>query len=74
MSVLVFSTGQIRDRIAEETGQPLDRDAVAYALRKADVKPIGRAGLVRLFAPSAVATVRDFLDGKRQRRTKEESK
>ncbi len=57
--MLVLSTGQI----AEQVGA--DRDRVSYAIRKAGVKPIGRAGMVRLFSESAVAAVKDFLDTKR---------
>ncbi len=60
--MLVLSTGQI----AEEIGE--DRDRVSYAIRKAGVKPIGRAGLVRLFPQSAVATVKDFLQEKRDQK------
>lgn len=60
--MLLLSTGQI----AKEIGQ--DRDRVSYAIRKTGVKPIGRAGLVRLFPQSAVSTVREFLQ---TRRTKE---
>jgi hypothetical protein len=57
--MLVFSTGQIAAEIGE------DRDAVSYAIRKAGVQPVGRAGLVRLFPQSAVDTVRAFLATKR---------
>ncbi|MBN1509079.1 MAG: hypothetical protein JW955_19695 [Sedimentisphaerales bacterium] len=53
--MVVLSTGQI----AEEIGQ--DRDRVSYAIRKAGIKPIGRAGLVRLFPQSAVGKVQEFL-------------
>ena len=57
--MLFLSTGQI----AEEIGE--DRDRVSYAIRKAHIQPVGRAGLVRLFPQSAVATVKNFLDAKR---------
>jgi hypothetical protein len=53
--MLVLSTGQI----AAEIGQ--DRDRVAYAIRKAGVQPVGRAGMVRLFPESAIAAVKGFL-------------
>jgi hypothetical protein len=56
--MLVLSTGQI----AEEIGE--DRDRVSYAIRKAGVQPVGRAGLVRLFPQSAVTTIKNFLDRK----------
>jgi hypothetical protein len=58
--MLVLSTGQIAKRVGE------DRDAVSYAIRKAGIQPVGRAGLVRLFPQSAVDTVRTFLAGKRK--------
>jgi len=57
----VFTTGQI----AEVTGE--DRDRVSYAIRKAGVEPVGRAGIVRLFPPSAIEIVRTFLNAKRKR-------
>lgn len=53
--MIVLSTGQIAEQVNE------DRDRVSYAIRKAGIKPIGRAGLVRLFPQSAVNTVREFL-------------
>jgi hypothetical protein len=52
--------------IAKETDT--DRDQVSYALRKSGVEPIGRAGIVRLFPTSAVATVREFLESRRKAR------
>lgn len=45
-----------------------DRDAVSYALRKSRVEPVGRAGIVRLFPETAVRTVKEFLQRKRQSR------
>ena len=50
--------------IAKELG--VDRDAVTYAVRKANIEPVGRAGIVRLFSGSAVETVRQFIQSKRQ--------
>ena len=44
----------------------VDRDAVAYALRKLRVKPEGRAGHVRVFAETAVPAVQSFLKSKRK--------
>jgi hypothetical protein len=61
--MLVLSSGQI----AEQIGQ--DRDRVSYAIRKAGVRPIGRAGIVRLFPQSAVSTVREFLQSKQSKET-----
>jgi hypothetical protein len=46
--------------IAAELGAPLSR--VLYVLRKRDIKPIGRAGVLRLYDRAAVSTVRDTLD------------
>lgn len=60
---MVFVTS---GQIAQEMNE--DRDRVAYALRKTGTEPIGRAGIVRLFAPSAVDIVRKFLAGTGQRR------
>ncbi len=60
---MVFVTS---GQIAQEMNE--DRDRVSYALRKTGAEPIGRAGIVRLFAPSAVDAVREFLQGKGQRR------
>jgi len=53
--MIVLSTGQIAEQIGE------DRDRISYAIRKAGVQPVGRAGLVRLFPESAVGVVRKFL-------------
>jgi hypothetical protein len=53
--MLVLTTGQIAQQVNE------DRDRVSYAIRKTGVRPIGRAGMVRLFPQSAVNTVREFL-------------
>ena len=50
--------------IAQQTG--FDRDSVNYAIRKTGIEPVGRAGIVRLFSDSAVATVRDFLATRRR--------
>jgi len=46
----------------------VDRDAVTYAVRKANIEPVGRAGIVRLFSGNAVGTVRQFIKSKRQYR------
>ena len=46
--------------IAKQTNR--DRDQVNYALRKTGTKPVGRAGIVRLYPPGTIAIVRDFLD------------
>jgi len=46
----------------------IDRDAVAYAVRKTNIEPVGRAGIVRLFSGTAVVTVRTFIATKRPSR------
>jgi len=46
----------------------VDRDEVSYAVRKANIEPVGRAGIVRLFSGSAVGTVKKFINSKRQSR------
>ena len=45
----------------------VDRDAVAYAIRKSRIEPVGRAGLVRLFPGNTVATIKDFMDTRQHR-------
>jgi hypothetical protein len=52
--------------IAAELAEPLSR--VLYVLRKLEVKPIGRAGVLRLYDRAAVETVRDALREMDQRR------
>ena len=53
--------------IADELGAPLSR--VLYVLRKRnqDIKPIGRAGVLRLYDLTAVEAVRNELDAMDQR-------
>ncbi len=62
----VLSTGQVAREIARQVGHPIDRDEVAYAVRKLHIQPVGRAGLVRLFAPDVVDAVQAFLTSKRR--------
>jgi len=62
--MVFLTTGQIAKEIGE------DRDRVSYAIRKTALKPIGRAGMVRLFGPDAVERVRQFLNAKRSHRIK----
>lgn len=45
--------------IAAELATPLRR--VLYVLQKLDIKPIGRAGVLRLYDRAAVETVREAL-------------
>ena len=68
---MVFLTlGTITEEVQRAMDRPVERDAVAYAIRKARVEPIGHAGIVRLFTPDAVDKVCQFLNGKRQRQAK----
>jgi len=57
----VITTGVIAERLG------VDRDEVAYALRKGKVAPIGRAGIVRLFDSEAIVVVQKVLASKRRR-------
>jgi hypothetical protein len=41
---------------------------VQYLLRARDIKPIGRAGVLRLFAPGVVDRLRNELDAIQERR------
>lgn len=66
---MLLSIGQIKDEIERAIGQPVDRDAVAYAIRKVNVQPVQRAGLVRLFRPETVATVCEFIQARRTDRS-----
>jgi hypothetical protein len=52
-------------QIAEQVNEDCHR--VSYAIRKAGVKPIGCAGIVRLFPQSAVSTVREFLKSRQRK-------
>jgi len=61
----VVTSGQIAEQI------PCHRDEVSNALRSMDVQPLGRAGIVRLFAPEVVDEVRSYLEHKRQRKSRE---
>jgi len=46
----------------------VDRDQVSYAVRKANIEPVGRAGMVRLFSGNAIPLVRNFINSKRAKR------
>ncbi len=46
----------------------VDRDAVSYAIRKMKIKPVGCAGIVRLFSGTALATVRKYISSGRGKR------
>jgi hypothetical protein len=59
--------------MAAELNEPLWR--VTYALRtRPDIRPIGRAGILRLYGPEAVDQVRAVLEetGRRQRTCRRE--
>lgn len=62
---LPLTSGQIAESIRQETGQNINRDQVNYVILRAGIRPVGRAGRVRLFPPSAVETIRAFLDSMR---------
>ena len=49
----------VRPEVGIELGAPLSR--VLYILQKRRIKPIGRAGILRLYDRSAVETVREAL-------------
>ena len=51
-----FTTGDIAKQLNQ------DRDAVAYALRKLRIQPIGRAGQVRLFSAETIDQAKQFID------------
>ena len=55
-----LTTGAIAKRLG------VDRDVVAYALRKGRVEPIGFAGQVRLFSDDALIVVREFVAHRRR--------
>ncbi len=65
--MLVLSSGQLTREVSKLAGEPVDQDEVLYAIRKAGIQPVGRAGIVRLFPESAVVAVRDFLAAKRRK-------
>lgn len=50
-----LTTGDIAEKLN------IDRDTVSYAIRKTNTKPVGRAGLVRLFPETALVVVKRFL-------------
>jgi hypothetical protein len=52
--------------IAAEVDEPLNR--VLYILRTRDIKPIGRAGCLRLYDRTAVDSVREALRAMAQRK------
>jgi len=52
--------------VAKKLGCPIWK--VQYLLRARDIKPIGRAGVLRLFAPGIVDVLRKELETIQQRR------
>jgi hypothetical protein len=60
--MLPVTSGQI----AEQVG--CHRDEISNALRSLDIQPLGRAGIVRLFAPGVAEEIRAYLERKRQRK------
>ena len=55
--------------IARQLGEPPKR--VDYAVAKAGIKEVGRAGILRLFSPAQVAEIRAAVASIRPRPTKE---
>jgi len=47
-------------QIAEECGEPVHR--VLYAIRSRNIEPDGRAGIIRLFGPSKIRTIKKALE------------
>ncbi len=56
----INTTGTILQQLRAE-GFPVDRNRVAYLLRKGEVQPLGRAGIVNVYPDEAVDAVRDLL-------------
>ncbi len=50
--------------IAEELG--VKREEVAYAVHRLAIKPLGRAGVARVFSKEATTKVKQFLNRKKQ--------
>jgi len=46
----------------------VDRDAVSYALRKLQIQPVGRAGLIRIYPDNALDEVDEFINAKKSRK------
>jgi len=57
----ILTTGSIAERL-QAAGYDVTRDRVQYLIRKARLEPQGRAGIVRVFGPEALAVVRRALD------------
>ena len=51
----LLTTGSIARRLNE------DRDRVCYAVRKLNLKPIGQAGIAKVYDNKALKAVKDFL-------------
>jgi len=59
-----FVTSGDITRMLASRGYDVDLGDVSYALRRLKVKPIGVAGITRLFRPESADKVRAFLDRK----------
>lgn len=62
-----FTIGEIADRLAEPPSR------VAYVIAKHRIKPVDRAGILRLFDDRQIELVRQGLYGIRSKRGKNES-
>jgi hypothetical protein len=56
----INTTGTILKQLRAE-GYAVDRNRVAYLLRKGEVKPLGRAGIVNVYPDEAVDIIRVLL-------------
>lgn len=57
-------------KIAEQLG--VSRDAVAYAILRIGIKPLDRAGMVRVFPERALQDVKTFLEKKNHKQQSSE--
>lgn len=62
---LIMTTFLTTGKIAKQLD--VDRDAVAYALRKLRISPIGRAGLARIYDKTCIAAIETFLNNKHRK-------
>lgn len=65
--MVLVTTGTITKALRDE-GLLVDRDQVCYAVRKLRLEPVGFAGPARVFPPNTTEVVRNFLDGRRNRK------
>ena len=56
----INTTGTILQQLRTE-GFRVDRNRIAYLLRKGEIQPLGRAGIVNVYPDKAVEVVRTLL-------------